>query len=159
METSFKKILRENYYCQRESIQLQDIDFQYVSDMAFFLPRDQAHLDELLENSHHYTLRYKNEIVVVFGLTELWDKVAEGWVFPTKKMLTHKQAAVRVINFWLENTVEALGIVRLHTTVDPGRQNAIRFAQSLKFQTEAFLRCFGPGGRDVLMMARFFEEK
>jgi len=126
--------------------------------MAFFIPESQDHLDHVLENSHHYTLRFGDEIVVVFGLTIIWDGVAEGWIFPTRKMLTHKQAAVRVINFWIEGTCNALKIKRLHTTVDPTRQNAIRFAQALQFETEAFLRYYGPGATDHLMMARFFEE-
>lgn len=103
------------------------------------------------------TALLNGSVACCFGVYQFWPGAAEAWMLTSNLVETHAVALTRGARRYFNQVATELQLKRLQITVNSRNIVAIRWAEALKFEREALLRQYGPGGVDYFMYARIYK--
>jgi hypothetical protein len=101
------------------------------------------------------TAFYRNKPIAIFGVVLFWGGVGEMWSIFDNQAREHPTSMLRCGRTFVDIAIRYLHLHRLQITVRTDDIRAIRYAQALRFETEAILRMYGPDKVDYLLMTRY----
>ncbi len=107
-----------------------------------------------MANAIVWTVHEDDKVYAVFGLTFLWNGVAEGWALLTDKISEFKFALHKRILNAIKFYVEKMDIKRLQITVKSDFEKGIKWAEALGFEKESLMKKWGPEGADYYQYVR-----
>lgn len=108
---------------------------------------------------HCYTVLLDGEMACCFGVSPLWDGVAEGWLLTSylveRNPISLTRGAIRYFN----HIAIELKLHRLQLVVEELNELAMHWAGALQFEQEGRLVGYGPDGATHVMFARTYDDK
>lgn len=127
-------------------------------DLAVFasLPDLPTRLRILQETRLAWTLFYKNEPALVMGLEYKWPTNYEAFLVPGELSIQHGALLSRGARRFFDKIGSKLDLLRLQIVVNVEREQAVKWAEFLKFNREGVMTKYGPEGADYYMYARTY---
>ena len=130
---------------------LSDIAVQ-PAQLGAFDPND-AELTTSLLSGVAFAARKGRRVLACGGTIRPWPSRAVAWSLLSDDLASDFLAIHRRVERQLQ-ALEAEGVVRIETTVDPDFEAAYRWAALLGFQAEAVLHRYAPDGRNLMLVSR-----
>jgi len=106
-----------------------------------------------------YTLLVDGAPVACMGIVlQEWNK-AEAWALFATSFSKHILTIYKVAKAGLDLAFKKYKITRIQATIDPGWPGTVRWIESLGFEQEGRLRCYGPMQQDYLMYSMIPENQ
>jgi len=83
-----------------------------------------------------------------------WKGIGEVWSIPSVHVPKYPKSVYKEAMIFINESIEALDLYRLHTTIREEDTTAIRWIEKLGFQREGLMRQFGPWKENHYMYAR-----
>ena len=119
-----------------------------------------ANMDERFEtvaaNKTGWTMFYKRQPALCFGLEHKFATNAEAWMVPGPLSIEHGTLLCRGARRFFDRIGPHLGLLRVQIVVSVRREYAIQWAKFLKFKEEGRMTAYGPDGSDYIMYARIY---
>ncbi len=113
-----------------------------------------ADINGCVPNALVWTIYEEDKIYAVFGITFMWEGVAEGWAILTYDIYKFKVMLHKRVKNAISYYINAMKIRRLQATVKYDYVAGIRWIESFGFKREGLMQGFGPEGSDYYLYAR-----
>lgn len=127
-------------------------------DALEFLSMNNRSLEEYatyLYNISPYnaSVTYKGKVVLCGGVTPLWPRVGEGWMFLHEDIKKVFEAVPMSFIKFFKRFFKNLPFHRIQTIVDPGFKQAVKFIELCGFKREGIMEKYHPNGTDYYRYA------
>jgi hypothetical protein len=112
--------------------------------------------ETVAENKTGWTMFYKREPALCFGLEYKFATNAEAWLVPGPVAFNHGTLLCRGAMRFFDKIGPHLDLLRVQIVVSVKRDYAIQWAKFLKFKEEGLMKAYGPDGSDYIMYARTY---
>lgn len=131
--------------------EFRDVDQEIIEGYG------RPHIEDYSVDGLSYTVLYKGEVYIVFGIYPLWRGVAEAWMLPSKKLtdikLKFHKSALRFFRY----APAKLKLHRLQTYVRSTNVRAIKWMEACYFNREGLLKRYGPDIKDYYAYGRLYQ--
>ena len=132
------------------NIELKEFELEYLEAFPDYFEYVALNYDP----NRSWTGIVRGKIVCIFGITELWPRVAEAWMIPSVRIKDSPIAVVRAAKKIIAESASEMGLNRLQICVRIDNVIAYRFARGLGFKVECEMKEYGPEGADYYLMSR-----
>lgn len=135
-----------------DRLNLHPVDQELLS----CFPDIENRLKMIAASGDAWTIFYKMQPALSFGLESRWPGMAEAWLLPGQVSVEHGALLSRGARRFFDNIGPHLGLRRMQIVVSVNRNHAIQWAKFLKFKEEGLMKQYGPEGFDYWMYARTY---
>ena len=132
------------------NIELKEFELEYLEAFPDYFEYVALNYDP----NRSWTGIVRGKIVCIFGITELWPRVAEAWMIPSVHIKDSPIAVIRAAKKIIAESASEMGLNRLQICVRIDNVIAYRFARGLGFKVECEMKEYGPEGADYYLMSR-----